>query len=383
MLDNKLRVCYFGTYRAEYSRNRIMIEGLRRAGVEVVECQEQLWHSIEDRVETVEGGWLKITFWKRVLLVYINLLRQYRRVGSYDILIVGYPGQFDVALARILSWFHRKPLVWDIFMSIYLIALERRLEVRNRIIIKLLRFWERIACRLPDLLIIDTSEYANWFRDTHGISLERFKLIPTGADDRVFKPIADQLENDNQFKVVYYGTFIPNHGVADIVAAAKFLSEYKDIHFEMIGDGPDRQHAVEYVKKFELRNISFIEWLDQDALVQHLARMDISLGAFGTTPQSLMTVQNKIYEGLAMQKAVITGDSAAVRQVFTHGVNIYLCKRANPEALARAILELYNDISLRKIIAHNGYLEYQGNYTLEKLGQRYKTHLHSLVDKSS
>jgi len=383
MLDNKLRVCYFGTYRAEYSRNRIMIEGLRHAGVEVVECQEQLWHSIEDRVETVEGGWLKITFWKRILLAYFNLLRQYRRVGSYDILIVGYPGQFDVALARILSWFQRKPLVWDVFMSIYLIALERRLEVENHTIIKLLRFWERIACRLPDLLIIDTSEYANWFRDTHGISIARFKLIPTGADDRVFKPIADQLEDQNQFKVVYYGTFIPNHGVADIVVAAQLLSEYKDIHFEMIGDGPDRQHAVEHVKKFELRNISFIEWLDQEALVQHLARMEICLGAFGTTPQSLMTVQNKIYEGLAMQKAVITGDSAAVRQVFTHGVNIYLCERANPEALARAILDLYHDISLRKKIAHNGYLEYQEKYTLEKLGQRYKTHLHSLVDKSS
>ena len=196
-----------------------MIEGLRHAGVEVVECQEQLWHSIEDRVETVEGGWLKITFWKRILLAYFNLLRQYRRVGSYDILIVGYPGQFDVALARILSWFQRKPLVWDVFMSIYLIALERRLEVENHTIIKLLRFWERIACRLPDLLIIDTSEYANWFRDTHGISIARFKLIPTGADDRVFKPIADQLEDQNQFKVVYYGTFIPNHGVADIVVA--------------------------------------------------------------------------------------------------------------------------------------------------------------------
>jgi hypothetical protein len=27
--ERPLRVCYFGTYRAEYSRNRIMIEGLR------------------------------------------------------------------------------------------------------------------------------------------------------------------------------------------------------------------------------------------------------------------------------------------------------------------------------------------------------------------
>jgi hypothetical protein len=30
-----MRICYFGTYRANYSRNVIMVEGLRRAGVEV------------------------------------------------------------------------------------------------------------------------------------------------------------------------------------------------------------------------------------------------------------------------------------------------------------------------------------------------------------
>jgi hypothetical protein len=52
-----LRVCYFGTYRANYSRNQIMIEGLRRNGVEVVECHERLWHSLEDRVQVASGGW--------------------------------------------------------------------------------------------------------------------------------------------------------------------------------------------------------------------------------------------------------------------------------------------------------------------------------------
>ena len=33
-MTRPLRVCWFGTWREEYSRNRIMIEGLRRNGVE-------------------------------------------------------------------------------------------------------------------------------------------------------------------------------------------------------------------------------------------------------------------------------------------------------------------------------------------------------------
>ena len=92
MSIKKLTVCYFGTYRAEYSRNQIMIEALRCNGVEVIECQEQLWEGIEDRVETVEGGWFTFTFWKRVVRAYLNLLRKYQKTGEYDVLIVGYPG---------------------------------------------------------------------------------------------------------------------------------------------------------------------------------------------------------------------------------------------------------------------------------------------------
>ena len=54
--DDKLKVCYFGTYRAEYSRNQIMIEALRCSGVEVIECHEQLWKSIDDRIDLHQQG---------------------------------------------------------------------------------------------------------------------------------------------------------------------------------------------------------------------------------------------------------------------------------------------------------------------------------------
>ena len=95
-----MRVRYFGTYRAEYSRNQIMIEGLRRAGVEVIECHETLWHGIEDRVQVTSGGWISPAFLWRVLRTYGHLLAKYLKMGPYDIMVVGYPGQFDVYLAR-------------------------------------------------------------------------------------------------------------------------------------------------------------------------------------------------------------------------------------------------------------------------------------------
>jgi len=374
-----MRICYFGTYRAEYSRNQIMIEGLRRNGVEVIECHETLWHGVEDRVQTASGGWLRHGFWWRVLGVYARLIQRYRQVGDYDVLIVGYPGQLDVFLARVLTWLRRKPLVWDIFMSIYLVALERGLDKRNRFTIGLLRRLEWAACCLPDRLILDTSEYVVWFGKTHGVPAQRFRLVPTGADDRVFHPLPSPTPESRAFRVIYYGTFIRNHGVEHIVEAARLLADDPSIQFEFIGDGPEREKAQEIANRYRLSNVIFVEWLEKAELVKRVAQADVCLGAFGTTPQSLMTVQNKIYEGLAMAKPVITGDSPAVRQVFEHFTNIYLCERESPHALAEAIKTLKSDPELCMYLGENCYRVFHEKFDLFHTGQRFAQHLISVI----
>jgi glycosyltransferase involved in cell wall biosynthesis len=373
-----LRVCYFGTYRANYSRNQIMIAGLRRVGVEVIECHATLWHGIQDRVQAVSGGWKRPRFWWRVLKTYAGLLRRYRAIGDYDVMVVGYPGQFDVYLARWLARRRGKPLAWDIFMSIYLIADERGLVERHPHIGQWVRRVERRACHLPDRLIMDTAEYVAWFQRTHGITPGRFRLVPTGADDRVFKPVA-RAPVPEKFTVTYYGTFIPNHGVEHIIEAARLLQDQADIHFELIGQGPRQAALKAKARRYGLDNVSFVGWVDKEDLPGRVARADVCLGAFGTTPQSLMTVQNKIYEGLAMGKPVITGDAPTVRQSLTHSEHVYLCRRADPQDLARAIRALRDDSALRQRLAQSGHARFQADFNLAAIGARFRAHLLELL----
>jgi glycosyltransferase involved in cell wall biosynthesis len=373
-----LRVCYFGTYRAAYARNRIMIEGLRRAGVAVIECHEPLWRGTEDRVQAASGGWLRPRFWWRLLHAYGRLLQRYARCGAHDILVVGYPGLLDVFVAFVVSRLRRKPLVWDIFMSVYLIALERGLDRRSGLSIGLLRNLERLACRLPDRLILDTEAYVAWFQTTHGVAAQRFRLVPTGADDRIFRPVCSD-SADGLFRVIYYGSFIPNHGVEHIVEAARLLADDPTIRFELIGDGPDRARTQAMAQRYALSNVVFIDWLEPSALVARVARADVCLGAFGTTPQSLMTVHNKIYEGLAMAKPVITGDSPAVRQALEHGEHVFLCKRADAQSLADAVRVLRASPDLRARLAQRGHRLFCEQFDLQHNGQRFASHLRELV----
>ncbi|TFH43913.1 MAG: hypothetical protein E4H01_11420, partial [Lysobacterales bacterium] len=114
------RICYFGTYRDEYPRNQIMIEGLRRNGIQVIECHAKLWHSFQDRHQVALHGWWRPRFLARLMRAYLKLIWKFIHLPEFDVLVVGYPGQLDVFLAKFLCVWTRKPLVWDIFMSIYL-----------------------------------------------------------------------------------------------------------------------------------------------------------------------------------------------------------------------------------------------------------------------
>lgn len=386
MFPPKVRVCYFGTYRSQYSRNRILIEGLRRNGVEVLECHEPLWRGIEDRVQAINGHWKRPTFWWRVLRAYVRLLQRYCTLREhYDILIVGYPGQFDVLLARLLSWWHRKPLVWDVFMSIYLISVERGLHHRNPGIVRFVRLIERLACLLPDMLILDTEDYVQWFVVNYHISASRFRLVPTGANSDQFQPLTTVSTTNSrargEFRVLYYGTFIPNHGVTTIIEAARLLRDEQEIKFELIGDGPEQTRAKELARTYGLTNLNFIEWLEPEALRRRIMNADLCLGVFGLTPQSLMTIQNKLYEGMAMGKPIVSGDSIAVRRICQHGVHIYLCERNDPQALAKAIRTLWKDAELRTKLGDNARRLFLQHYTIEKLGLLFKGHLKACMQR--
>lgn len=375
-----MKICYFGTYRKAYSRNKIMMAALAKSGVEVIECHATLWKSIEDRVNLTKGGWKKPVFWWRVMRTYVQLIWRFIKLPEFDILMVGYPGQFDVYLAKLLSMLKRKPLVWDVFMSIYLVAKERGLDLENRFTVNLIRQVEARALRLPDLLIQDTPEYVAWFHNEYGISADRFRLVPTGADDRIFKPvkITDQMKDD-RFTVLYYGTFIPNHGVMKIAQAVKLLADERDILFEFIGEGPEKSALEEFVKKHNLKNIRLHGWMSQEELLVQIAKSDICLGAFGDTPQSLMTVQNKIYECMAMGKPVVTGESPAVKSALSSDT-IVLCNRDDPADIAEAILCLKQDPDRIQELSKKSIIEFNEHFSIVRLGRQLKSYLDPLLD---
>ena len=74
-------------------------------------------------------------------------------------MLIGYPGQFDSYLGRLLTWRRRRPLALDILMSLYLVAEERGLTENSPWTARLIFALEKGGLHQPDLLISENFAY--------------------------------------------------------------------------------------------------------------------------------------------------------------------------------------------------------------------------------
>jgi len=344
-----MKVCYFGFYSQNYSRNKILISGLRKNQVEVVECQSGL------------SGIAK----------YFDLIKKHRQIkNQYDAMVVGFPGQQAMFLAKILC---RKPIIFDAFLSFYdSMVFDRKTCSPKSLKAKYYWWLDYFSCRLAHKILLDTNEHINYFAETFKIKKEKFSRIFIGADDAIFKPIAG-IKKIEPFLIHWHGTYIPLQGVEYIIGAADILRK-ENIKFRLIGSGQLFKQIQKQVIDLGLNDVvELIEFLPAEKLPQLIEVADICLGIFGATPKARRVIPNKVYECLAMAKPVVTADSPASREVLIDYQHVLFCRLADAKSLAEKILEIKNNFDLRKKLGQNGYEFYQQNFCPAILGQELKT----------
>jgi len=162
----------------------------------------------------------------------------------------------------------------------------------------------------------------------------------------------------------FHGNYIPLQGVEYIIKAAKILEKYPDIKFKLIGNGQTYPKAKKLAEDLKVKNIEFIsERVPYESIPAFINGADICLGIFGSGDKTQRVIPNKLYEAVAMKKAVITGDTPGIKEIFTDQKDIMLCRVADEKDLAEKILILKNNPELKEKIALNGYQTFQKNAT--------------------
>ena len=362
-----MRVCFFGTYATGpgYPVNRFLLEGLRLAGADVTECREELWgDSFLHRVAGkggVRGLWQAV---RRLPGAYRRLARQYRREGEHQCVVVGYPGYLDVRLARFLLRRRRSRLLVLVgFISLYDTAVLDRGRWRpGSLVARLLRHLDRQAFSSADLVLVDTQAQARHYAALLGLPEWRFHRSFVGHEFTgldLSQPTWTASEPDC-FRVLFYGTYVPLHGVDVILEAAVLLAECPEIHFELVGNGQLYPAIRASAARCGLPNITFVDrWLDAGEMAERVRAADVCLGVFGTTDKAARVIPFKVLGALAWGRPVVTRDSPAIRELLQDRQSALLCAPGDGAGLARALLELRADPGLARAIAAGGRAAYQ------------------------
>lgn len=382
-MTRPLRVAFIGTYdRASHGRNAIVIEALRAVGVDVVERHVPLWAGTDDKLDAARGTAMHLVdVGRRVLRSWGALDAMTGDLAGIDVVWVGATGLVDLPVARRVADRVGAPLVFDPLVSLGETVRDRGLAAGGSARLAAFERIERRLFALADQVVVDTDAHAQAWADELALPRAKALVVPVGAP-RVFHDAAPDYapRSDRAPSVVYFGQFIPLHGVDIMLRAAGRLHD-APIDFTFVGVGQMQGDAERLARDLGLARVRFVPaWLTPAALIEtHIASADVCLGVFGDRPKTARVVPYKVYAALAAGRTVVTGDTPALRERLTPGENVVAVPCGDPDALARALADLAAAPATRARLAAAGRATWERSFSPERLGSELRAALAETV----
>jgi glycosyltransferase involved in cell wall biosynthesis len=371
-----MRVIAAGTFDPRFSRNRRLDALLQAAGHDVAVCRVDLWG--RDRHEVLSRHKLK-TF-ARATIAYPRLMLRFLSVPRGDVVLVQHPGWFDMLVLRPLARVRGMPILFDMFISLSdTVVSDRRMTSPTSLLARFCRLVDRMSLRGADRVLADTPVQADFYARLARIPRTRIGVLWVGAEDGVFKPVDGAAVQPD--RVLFYGSFIPLHGLPTIIRAAKTLESDGTI-FRVIGTGQERGAVDALIAELQPTNIERVDHVELHQLPGEIASSAVCLGVFGTSEKASRVVPHKVYECTAVGRPVITGDTPGIRSAFDE-TQLSMVEPGDADALAREISRLLADTETREKLAAAGRARYEEAFATDALTQVLEAELRAALSARS
>lgn len=226
------------------------------------------------------------------------------RIARPDVVLLGFRGYEIFPIVRRLT--RDVPLVFDAFLSpTDALVREQKLGIIGAVTGRLLEPVERSILAASDAVLTDTDALGDRFANRFALDRNLFHTVYVGADPATKRSPRRSSTDDRPLQVLFYGSFLPLHGVDVIIGAARELRN-EPIRFRMIGGGT---RGAKSIAAAALPNVVHEQWVDFDELRDvRIPATDVLLGGpFGGTRQASIAVTGKTYQGLASGVPTVIG----------------------------------------------------------------------------
>lgn len=227
--------------------------------------------------------------------------------------------------------------------------------IRNRLLIKFLRWFEKTTYRAAEHVITlspgmqegvakyvpkeKTSMIPNmakidcfWDRERNKGINERFGLLP------------------DSFKVIYFGTMGVANGIDYLIRAVKLLESTgsdNNLEFVFVGEGVKKKDLLRIKGEVRQVKISVLDRQPMNVISELVNNSDVTICTFSDIPILKTNSPNKFFDALsAGRPSIVNSDGWTKEIVETHDCGFYV-DRKNPQEIVEKILLLCNDQDLK------------------------------------
>lgn len=214
------------------------------------------------------------------------------------------------------------------------------------------------------------------------VLLRQLGIIPL-SPERLYVPVNDHISAPPPLMIIgVVARLWEQKRIADLFWLAELANcSQADIHFVVLGDGPQREELLrERDERRLFRNVHFLGQRNDVASFLPCFDLLLSTSAYEGQPNSLL-------EGMAAARAVLATNITGHAEIITHGETGYLVPELRDNAARRrglgaAMLQLYENADLRTQLGNDAQKSVREKFSLASMIDAYSQFYDELMLKS-
>ena len=302
-----------------------------------------------------------------------------------DVILSTSPSLPSCVPVALLGWLRACPVILNLQDILPEAAVHVGL-LKNKLLIRLFTFLEKFAYSSASKISVIADGFVDNLR-SKGVEADKIVQIPNWVDVNFIRPLPKE---DNAFRtahnlngkfvVLYSGNIALTQGLESVVKAASVLRHIPSIVFVIVGEAKGLQRLQQECLDCGADNVLLLPFQPRKDLPQMLAAADIGLVVQKKNVVSF-NMPSKIQVLLASGRALVASvpdNGTAARAIRQSGGGV-IVPPEDPQALAKAILDLYQNPEKVKTLGYKSRQYAVEQYAFEQALNQYESLCYSLT----
>lgn len=295
-----------------------------------------------------------------------------------DVILYTSPSLPACVPAALLGCLHGCPVVLNLQDILPEAAIHVGL-LKNKWLIKIFSVLEKFAYKTATKISVIADGFVENLL-SKGVSPEKITQIPNWVDINFIRPLSKENNSfrathnlNDKFVVLYSGNIALTQGLETVIKAAAMLRHIPEIAFVIVGEAKGLQRLQKYCLDCGADNVLLLPFQPREDLPKMLAAADVGLVVQKKNVISF-NMPSKIQVLLASGRAIIASvpkNGTAAKAIRQSGGGIVVHPE-DPEALAKATLDLYQHPEKAKTLGYNSRKYAVEQYAFEQTLNQYE-----------